>query len=320
MLGRVERRSPTRSTRSCRRAKSRFASARSGCSTRRRRRRSLLPTTRGLRGHAAAATAISICAAPRMQQNLALRHRVYDGGPRVLRQPGLSRDRNADPDALDARRRARLSRAQPRPPGRVLRAAAVAAALQADPDGRGHGPLLPDRALLPRRGSARRPPAGVHAGRRRDLVRDATTSSSAIVEARCSACSRPVGREIERAVPQDAVRRGDGALRVRQAGPALRYADPRALGRLQASSFGVFRDAVESGGAVRGLVVEGGAGASRRELDQLVEQAKQLARTGLVWARRRGRRRAELGAQGGRRRVDSCSARRRVRRRSSTCC
>ena len=31
-------------------------------------------------------------------------------------------------------------------------------------------PLLPDRALLPRRGPARRPPAGIHAARRRDLV------------------------------------------------------------------------------------------------------------------------------------------------------
>ena len=31
-------------------------------------------------------------------------------------------------------------------------------------------PLLPDRALLPRRGPARRSPAGVHPARRRDLV------------------------------------------------------------------------------------------------------------------------------------------------------
>ena len=42
--------------------------------------------------------------------------------------------------------RARLPGAEPRAPGRVLRAAAVAADLQADPDDRGHRPLLPDRA------------------------------------------------------------------------------------------------------------------------------------------------------------------------------
>ena len=55
--------------------------------------------------------------------------------------------------------------------GRVLRAAAVAADLQADPDDRRHRSVLPDRALLPRRGSARRPAARVHADRRRDVVR-----------------------------------------------------------------------------------------------------------------------------------------------------
>ncbi|MGH9330773.1 MAG: amino acid--tRNA ligase-related protein, partial [Vicinamibacterales bacterium] len=54
------------------------------------------------------------------------------------------------------------------------------------------------------------------------------------------------------------------------------------------SSFNVFRDAVGAGGAVRGLVVQGAAGASRRELDERVEQAKQLGASGLVWARRPG--------------------------------
>ena len=95
-----------------------------------------------------------------------------DGDPAVLRRAGLSRDRDADADEVHAGRRARLSRAEPRPPGRVLRAAAVAADLQADPDDRRAGPLLPDRQVLPRRGPARRSAAGVHAGRPRDLVRD----------------------------------------------------------------------------------------------------------------------------------------------------
>jgi aspartyl-tRNA synthetase len=52
------------------------------------------------------------------------------------------------------------------------------------------------------------------------------------------------------------------------------------------STFNVFREAVAAGGAVRALVVEGAAGASRRELDELVEQAKQAGASGLVWARR----------------------------------
>jgi len=54
------------------------------------------------------------------------------------------------------------------------------------------------------------------------------------------------------------------------------------------SSFSVFRDAVGGGGAVRGIVVPGGAGASRKELDTLAEEAKALGAGGLVWARRSG--------------------------------
>jgi aspartyl-tRNA synthetase len=53
----------------------------------------------------------------------------------------------------------------------------------------------------------------------------------------------------------------------------------------KASDFSVFRTAIESGGEVRGFAVPGAAKYSRRELDELVEQAKQLGATGLVWAR-----------------------------------
>jgi aspartyl-tRNA synthetase len=51
------------------------------------------------------------------------------------------------------------------------------------------------------------------------------------------------------------------------------------------SSFAAFRSAIESGGDVRGFAVPGGARYSRRELDALVDQAKQLGASGLVWAR-----------------------------------
>ena len=55
--------------------------------------------------------------------------------------------------------------------GQLVRPAAVAAAVQAAADGRRHGALLPDRALLPRRGLPRRPAAGVHPARHRDVLR-----------------------------------------------------------------------------------------------------------------------------------------------------
>ena len=90
-------------------------------------------------------------------------------GPARARLP---RDRDADADALDARGRARLPGAVARAPRPVVRAAAVAAALQADPDDLGLREVLPDRPLLPRRGPARRPAVRVHADRPRDVLPD----------------------------------------------------------------------------------------------------------------------------------------------------
>jgi aspartyl-tRNA synthetase len=52
-----------------------------------------------------------------------------------------------------------------------------------------------------------------------------------------------------------------------------------------ASSFSVFRGAIESGGDVRGFVVPGAAAYSRKVLDDLIEEAKGLGAAGLVWAR-----------------------------------
>ena len=51
------------------------------------------------------------------------------------------------------------------------------------------------------------------------------------------------------------------------------------------SPFGIFREAIAHGGSVRGFVIPGAAKFSRRELDELAEQAKQFGAAGLVWAR-----------------------------------
>ena len=58
--------------------------------------------------------ATSICAAPRLQHNIDAAPPRDDGDPEVLRRAGLPRDRDADPDEVDAGRRARLPRAEPR--------------------------------------------------------------------------------------------------------------------------------------------------------------------------------------------------------------
>jgi len=52
------------------------------------------------------------------------------------------------------------------------------------------------------------------------------------------------------------------------------------------STFRVFKEIVAGGGTVRGFVVKNAVGYSRSEVDGIVDQAKQLGATGLVWARR----------------------------------
>lgn len=51
------------------------------------------------------------------------------------------------------------------------------------------------------------------------------------------------------------------------------------------SSFAPFREALDADGVVRGFVVKGAAGSSRKELDELAEQARQLGAKGLIWVR-----------------------------------
>ena len=146
----------------------------------------------------------------------------HGGDARVPRRRGLPRRRDADPDPLDARGRARLPRPQPPPAGLVLRAAAVAAALQAAADGRRLRALLPDRPLLPGRGPARRPPAGLHPARRRDVLRRGRRRDRGQREAarpRLRAGRRPAPRAADAQAP---LRRGDRPLRNRPPGHPLR--------------------------------------------------------------------------------------------------
>jgi aspartyl-tRNA synthetase len=51
------------------------------------------------------------------------------------------------------------------------------------------------------------------------------------------------------------------------------------------SPFRVFKQAVADGGVVRGLVVPGGNRSTRSQLDVLVDQAKQIGFSGLIWVR-----------------------------------
>ena len=188
-----------------------------------------VPGRRGDAGRRAAA------AAPPRDRPAPRRHAARDdrpphGQPRDPRLPQrarLPRDGDADHDALHARGRARLPRPLAPQPRRLLRAPAVAAAVQADADDGRLRALLPDRPLLPGRGPARRPPAGVHPARHGDELRRAGGRDR---DRRGDARARLRGDRLPgraAAVAADDGLRGDAALRLRQARRALRARDHR---------------------------------------------------------------------------------------------
>ena len=73
---------------------------------------------------------------PAMQSIFVLRHRMTQVMRNTMSRPRLPRRRDAHPRPQHARGGARLPRAEPRPSGPLLRPAAVAAVVQANPDGR----------------------------------------------------------------------------------------------------------------------------------------------------------------------------------------
>ena len=106
-----------------------------------------------------------------------------------------------------------------------------------------------------------------------------------VVEGALAACFREIGVDIPRPF-----RRMPYANAIATYGsdkPDLRFGlEIQDFGALFAGSpFGIFREAVAHGGTIRGFVIPGAAKFSRRELDELVEQAKQLGAAGLVYAR-----------------------------------
>ena len=95
----------------------------------------------------------------RLHANIMLRSTVIASIRRRMIEQGFTEFQTPILTAELARGRARLSRAEPRPSGQILRAPAGAADVQAIDHGRRLRPLFPDRALLPRRGRPRRPHA-----------------------------------------------------------------------------------------------------------------------------------------------------------------
>ena len=162
----------------------------------------------------------------RMQHNFRLAAHRDRGDPAHDGRARLRRRLDAEHDARHAGGRARLPRPGAAAARQVLRARAVAAALQAALHGRRDRPLLPDRHVLARRGSARRPAVRVPPARPRDGVRRARGRARRDGGGgrRVVRGARPRGAAA--AVPAARLRRRDAALRNRQARPPLRHGDP----------------------------------------------------------------------------------------------
>ena len=147
-------------------------------------------------------------------------------GPRPSRRTRFSRSRDPVSDQVHPGRRPRLPGAVPGPPQPLLRAPAVTAALQAVADDRGDGSLLPDRPLLPGRGPARRPPAGVHPGGRGDVLRRSGTGHRDHRRP-LRAGARRGGDRGQASFPPFHLPAGDGPLRGGPPRPPLRRRDHR---------------------------------------------------------------------------------------------
>ena len=106
-----------------------------------------------------------------------------------------------------------------------------------------------------------------------------------VVEGALAAAFREIGVDIPR--PFRRMPYAEAIAKYGSDKPDLRFGlEIQDFGRTFAESpFGIFREAVAHGGTVRGFVIPGAAKFSRREVDELVEQAKQLGAAGLVWAR-----------------------------------
>jgi aspartyl-tRNA synthetase len=106
-----------------------------------------------------------------------------------------------------------------------------------------------------------------------------------IVEGALAACFREIGVDIPR--PFRRMPYAEAMAKYGSDKPDLRFGlEIQDFGPLFSQSpFGIFREAVEHGGTVRGFVIPGAAKYSRRELDELVEMAKQAGAGGLIYTR-----------------------------------
>jgi len=106
-----------------------------------------------------------------------------------------------------------------------------------------------------------------------------------VIEPMLQAIWREIGREIK--TPFRRIRYADAIARYGSDKPDLRFGlEIEDLSELfRDSEFRVFKQIVADGGAVRGFMVPGANKWTRSQLDVLVDQAKQMGFSGLIWVR-----------------------------------
>ena len=159
-----------------------------------------------------------------MPRNLRLRHRVAKATRDFLDEHGFLEIETPILSKSHAGRRARLPRPEPADPGQVLRAAAVAAAVQADAHGRGLEKYFQiARCFRDEDLRADRQPEFTQIDIEASFI--AREDIYALIEglARARSFKAARGMDIPTPFPRMTFARGDEPLRHRQAGHALRH-------------------------------------------------------------------------------------------------
>jgi hypothetical protein len=188
---------------------------------------------------------------PALQRNIITRHKASASCAAISGRQRVSGHRNAGADPQHAGRRPGLPGAQPGQSRPVLRPAPVAPAVQTAAHDFRVRPLLPDRALLPGRGSAGRPPAGVHPDRYGDVLcgrgrphGGQRRHDGQIVQRGCQPDAAP-------AFSPAHLCRGHGSLRAGQTRHPLRSGTQRLSDIVAGSGFKVFASVVKKAASSR---------------------------------------------------------------------
>ena len=177
----------------------------------------------------------------------------------------------------------------PRAPRQLLRPAAVAAALQADPHG-GRASSATSRSPAASATRTCAPTASPSSPRSTWRCPSPRRRTSIELIEGLFAADLPAGRHpAADALPAHDLRRGHGALRQRPAGPPLRAGDRgphRASGAAAASA--ASRRRWPRAECIRGFAVPGAAEASRKQVDGWSEIARRSGAAGVLTLRRKG--------------------------------